>query len=193
MSTIEYEALSHALAQLGLHQSAAEYHGALCGLICAGAPLRWDLGLATEDAQATGATAEAGQALLKDLATQVEADLAAEDMPFAPLLPDDDADIAERADALGDWCQGVLFGIACKPGLQPDALSDDAQEMIRDLTEIARAKAGDGAGGDASEASGEQIDEGAYAELVEYVRVGAQLFFFEFRAGDALAADETLH
>ena len=185
MTTIEYDALAHALAQLGLQQSAAEYHGALCGLVCSGAPLRWDLGLATEDAQATGASAEAGQALLKDLASQVEADLAAEDMPFAPLLPDDDTDIALRADALGDWCQGVLFGIACKPGLQPDALSDDAQEMIRDLTEIARAKAGD--------EPQAQIDEAAYAELVEYVRVGAQLFFFEFRAGDAVAADETLH
>lgn len=189
MKTIEYEALAHALTQLGLQQSAAEYHGALCGLVCAGAPLRWDLGLATEDAQATGATAEAGQALLTDLATQVEADLAAEDMPFAPLLPDDDTDIAQRAEALGDWCQGVLFGIACKPGLQPDALSDDAQEMIRDLTEIARAQANEGAG----EGAEEQIDEAAYAELVEYVRVGAQLFFFEFRAGDALAAEETLH
>ena len=45
----------------------------------------------------------------------------------------------------------------------------------------------------AGEGAEEQIDEAAYAELVEYVRVGAQLFFFEFRAGDALAAEETLH
>lgn len=185
MNTIEYEALAHALAQLGLQQSAAEYHGALCGLVCAGAPLRWDLGLPSEQAQATAANAEAGQALLGELASQVEADLGAEDMPFAPLLPDDEADIAERASALGDWCQGVLFGIACKPGLDTDALSDDAREMIRDLTEIARAKAG--------EEPEAQIDEAAYAELVEYVRVGAQLFFYEFRAGDAVAADETLH
>lgn len=189
MSNIEYEALAHTLAQLGLQQSAAEYHGALCGLVCAGAPLRWDLGLPTEQGEATAATVEAGQALLSDLASQLEADLSAEDMPFAPLLPDDETDIAERASALGDWCQGVLFGIACKPGLDTDALSDDAQEMIRDLTEIARAKAGDAP----DEASGGQIDEAAYAELVEYVRVGAQLFFFEFRSGDAIAADETLH
>lgn len=189
MTNIEYEALAHALEQLGLQQSAAEYHGALCGLVCAGAPLRWDLGLATEDAQASGATLEAGQALLRDLAQQVEADLNAEDMPFAPLLPDDDTDIAERADALGDWCQGVLFGIANKPGLQPETLSDDAQEMIRDLTEIARAKA-DQAAGDDPEA---QIDEVAYAELVEYVRVGTQLFFFEFRVGDAMPAQDTVH
>lgn len=185
MSNIEYEALAHTLAQLGLQQTAAEYHGALCGLVCAGAPLRWDLGLPTEPGQDSPANAEAGQALLTDLASQLEADLSAEDMPFAPLLPDDDADIAERASALGDWCQGVLFGIACKPGLDTDALSDDAQEMIRDLTEIARAKAGD--------EPEVQIDEAAYAELVEYVRVGAQLFFFEFRSGDAIAADETLH
>ena len=186
MASIDYDALAHALAGLGLQQSAAEYHGALAGMVCAGAPLRWDLGLATDEAQATGAAAEAGRQLLGELAQQVEGELSAEDMPFSPLLPDDEAPIEDRAAALGDWCQGLLLGIASKPGLDASGLSDDAQEMLRDLTEIARAKT--------TEDVEAQIDEAAYAELVEYVRVGAQLFFFEFRTADALAdTDTTLH
>ena len=93
---------------------------------------------------------------------------------FEPLLPDDDESTAVRAAALGHWCEGFLHGLvssahgdALKEQLSTDPLAD----IIKDMLQITRAMAEDEGDGEA--------DEQAYAELVEYLRVTAQLTFEE--------------
>ena len=93
---------------------------------------------------------------------------------FTPLLPDDDESAARRATALAHWCEGFLHGLvsdqkneALKKRLAEDPLAD----IIRDLLQITRAAADDDEDPEESEA--------AYSELVEYVRVAAQLFYEE--------------
>ena len=95
----------------------------------------------------------------EDAARQLDA----EDFSFTPLLPQDDRPLADRARSLGEWCQGFLFGfgasIAGVANVPPRS-----EEFLRDLREFCRIDDG---------AVGDEEDEVAYAELVEYLRAGA--------------------
>lgn len=90
-------------------------------------------------------------------------------MAFTPFLPDDETDIALRAEAIGRWCQGFLYGMAVR-GLKEIAdLPADVREILEDFSQISRA---DHESGDDDEQA-----EAALVELVEYSRVGVQLVF----------------
>ena len=53
-----------------------------------------------------------------------------------PLLPDDEAPLSERAEALCLWCQGFLYGLGSGTTADPGKVSTEAGEIIRDFTEI---------------------------------------------------------
>ena len=95
-------------------------------------------------------------------------------MEFDPLLPDDDAALDERVDALSAWCQGFLYGFGSRPRPQPPAPSGEVAEVLADFAEISR---GGSVGLEPME-----IEEDAYTELVEFLRVGVQLVYDELRA-----------
>jgi uncharacterized protein len=92
------------------------------------------------------------------------------ELTFAPMLPTDEEPIIDRTSALGEWCQGFLYGLGAGAAI-PDspALQGEAAEVLRDLTEITRV--------DVDPTDGEESNEAAYAELVEFVRVGVQLLY----------------
>ena len=87
------------------------------------------------------------------------------------MLPGDDVPIADRASALGQWCQGFLYGLGTSPIPDADALPEEVAEIVRDLTSITQVSV------DVQET--DEANEQAYSELVEFVRVGAQLLFDE--------------
>jgi uncharacterized protein YgfB (UPF0149 family) len=93
------------------------------------------------------------------------------DADFEPLLPDDDSPLGARADALSLWCQGFLYGLGSGTTADPARVSTEAGEIIRDFTEITHV------GVEADEENEE--NEVAFAEVVEFVRVGVQLLFVE--------------
>ena len=86
-------------------------------------------------------------------------------------MPDDDAQLIERADALSEWCKGFLYGIGSGSIADPAKVSIEAAEIIRDLVEITQV------GVEADEQNEE--NETAFTEVVEFVRVGVQLLFVE--------------
>ena len=87
---------------------------------------------------------------------------------FYLLLPEDNAPLVTRAEALGEWCQGFLYGLAAG-GLKEDTkLPENSQEIMRDMLEISRASADE-------DAEMDEADEIALMELVEYVRTGVLL------------------
>ena len=118
-----------------------------------------------------GRAAPVTTAALEELFTATTAALLQPDMEFELLLPADEQPIEVRTAALAQWCQGFLYGLGS--GAIPDAseLPGDAGEIVRDFVEITRAAV------DAGQA--EESNESAYAELVEFVRVGVQLLFEE--------------
>ena len=97
---------------------------------------------------------------------------------------------------MAHWCEGFLHGlVSAKHGdaLKERLAAEPLADIIRDMLEITRAAAG--------EDDDAESDEAAYAELVEYLRVAAQLTYEELAeirqpaAGDDATDDapEVLH
>ena len=162
----------------------AELHGLLCGLLCADPTLdrdRW-LAVAREELAEGAELTEPVCDLLAKLLEFGAAQLNADDGSVTPLLPDDDAPLNQRADALGAWCQGLLYGLGLGRADRDGALSADSREFLRDATEIAQV------GFETDESS--EADETAYAEVVEYLRVGLLMILEDLRHA---AAPRRLH
>jgi uncharacterized protein YgfB (UPF0149 family) len=162
----------------------AELHGLLCGLLCADPTIdreRW-LALAREELAEGVELAEPVCDLLSKLLEFGAAQLNAADGSVTPLLPDDDAPLRQRTAALGAWCQGLLYGLGLGQVERRGLLSEESQEFLRDATQIAQV------GFEIDEAS--EADEIAYAEVVEYLRVGLLMILEDVRRS---AAPRRLH
>ena len=161
--------LSRALSSLQAGIGASELHGSLSGYLAAGGMSRegaWLHDLALDEVhEAIGASAD--RELFDRLFAACNAELQDPSLTFDLLLPDDDASIEERAVALVEWCRGFLGGLGVSGADLGEGLSGDAGEVLKDVSRIAatRFDAGDTA----------EDDEEAYAEVVEYVRVGVML------------------
>lgn len=169
MPAADYSEIQRALAEAHSVAEAAEAHGTLAGSLCAAVAYRFEDWLA-EILPEGDAGPHATQAL-RDLFERTSGALGAPEMDFAPLLPQDEEPLDARASALGQWCQGFLYGLGASALSDATGLPGDVGEIVRDLTEITHVGVDD-------EASLES-NEGAYAELVEFVRVGVQLVFDE--------------
>ena len=145
-----------------------EAHGTLAGALCGSN--HWSAEDWFREVFAEG-NAGAAEQVMGTVYTWTRETLHQGGLEFRLLLPDDDCALADRTRALGEWCQGFLYGLGSNPLPQPEHLSSDAGEVVHDLTAIAQV-------GVDAEASIED-NEQAYAELVEFVRVGVQLLFEE--------------
>jgi uncharacterized protein len=184
-SMLHYADLTGLLARLGYRDDASAYHGAVCGALCRQKPEEVDtVALLDEEDAAPDAQA---QAELRQLCDEASFALADMQTGFTPLLPADEVNLAERARALGAWCEGFLYGLAGRIKLDLRECSDEVREIVKDFTQFTRASLD--AGDDL------EVEEGAYAELVEYIRVGAQLVYMELhpRPLAASAPSKTLH
>jgi len=178
----DYPAVADVLEKLDTEIRPSEIHATACGLLCANGaasartwlhnlwPDRWPAASAEpsgEPAPTDLLLAEAGK-LFDELHHSTRQQLNTPDCEFELLLPDDDEAIAQRVDALGDWCQGFLVGLTLGGISDLSALPADAREIAEDMVQIARA-------GTSYDMTGNDEDEQAYAELVEYLRVGVLL------------------
>ena len=155
-----------------------EAHGTMVGAFCASATYRLDDWLREVFPEGDPGDAR------NDLQVWFEATAASllgGELQFMPLLPDDDTPVAERAAALGQWCQGFLYGLGTNPIPDLEHVPAEIGEVVRDLTAITQVSVDD--------SDGAEANEGAYAELVEFVRIGAQLVFDELARFRALAED----
>jgi len=182
-----YSDLASTLAVIGSRQDVSAFHGALCGALCREKPEALDPASLLEDDDLSVDGAAAAQ--LREFCEQAVAALTDAELGFHPLLPDDAVPLNERAQALGAWCEGFLFGLSARVKFDLKACSEEVREVVADFTQFTRASIG--AGDDL------EVEEGAYAELVEYVRVGAQLVYMELHPRPPAAVDidynKTLH
>ncbi len=173
---VDHDVLDDALKRCGANWDAAQSHGLLTGrLAVAGVPAGPDwLQQILEGTDENNALRVECQRLLDTLYQSTYWQLSERLSEFTPLLPDDDTDAVLRTMAMAHWCEGFLHGLvaaqhgdAVRKRLAAEPLSD----IIRDLLEITRAEV------DAD--ADEEGNEAAYAELVEYLRVAAQLAYEE--------------
>ena len=77
--------------------------------------------------------------------------------------------------------------VDCDLGGADGALSGEVAELVRDFSEISRA------GAAPNESENPDLGDRSLAELVEYVRVGAQLIFEELARSSGSDAQRTIH
>ncbi len=183
-AAIEYEELDALVQRLQIGTTASELHGSLCGYLAGGGNLTG--GSLFAKLQLDGADAapsHADQAALGQLVQQCAAALADFEMSFSPMLPADDRPLDERADATAEWCRGFLGGFGLTGASSHAKLTDEAQEMLRDLGAVASSSFDYG---------DENEDEDALIEVQEFVRVGAMLLHAECSVPDPQASG-TIH
>lgn len=177
-----YDDVQRYLGEPGGAES-AEAHGTLVGLMCLPAgdlPGAWVENTLGDAGLASG---PGGRALLQELHQATMGDLEGARFAFQPLLPADDAPLGLRAAALARWCQGFLYGLAVRGLKDKDALPADLREIVEDLAEISQA----GLAGDEARETAEE----AYAELVEYLRVGVQVIYYGMEEGSGTRTPPT--
>ncbi len=184
---VRFKDFEDVLVAAGSLADAAEAHGSLCGALCAVAPYRmqdWVNEILPDGAALSSESA----AMLERVFTATATSFGEQGMEFEPLLPDDEQPLNGRANALALWCTGFLYGLGTGQIADLDALNGDVGEIVRDFTEISRAT------GDDAEA--DESNEQAYAELVEFIRVAAQVVFEELlplRGQSHSATPQRLH
>lgn len=165
----DFDDVARALAAAGSTVHAAEAHGCLCGATC----VRRDYGLADWLVEVFPDGGD-DDGLLESLRANTVAALAGAQMEFEPLLPDDEQELAVRVEALGAWCQGFLYGFGAAGTAGHAQLPETVAEVLADLAQFSHA------GGVGTESP--EVEEEAYAELVEFVRAAVQLVYDELIA-----------
>jgi len=155
----------------------AECHGVACGLLCRGADSTLDAYISLLAMLELVTEAGAGLKIsLEELLDASREQLADEDMSLSLWLPNDDEILEERTIALSQWCSGFLAGLGSGGDDSLKAMSEDANDALKDLEQISRAEVVDTAES--------EEDENAYAEIVEFIRIVTLMIREDLRAPD---------
>lgn len=169
MYRMNFNSFQSVLTELSSKYHASEWHGILCGLLCAGhqgSPAQWHEIMADINDE-TVAADDRTLAVLDKIYQQTRTQLNDVDLGFRLILPDDDAPLTVRAAALSQWCESFLYGLSFGGIDRHAQLPGDATETLSDLVEISRLEF--------EPESVDPEDEYHYSELVEYVRVATML------------------
>ena len=173
MLQVTYAEVVRVLEGLESSVPATEAHGCLVGALCRTSHYPMERWLEEIIPDAEHRNDDDNQQALRLLYADTLNALRGGEMDFEVLLPDDDVPLETRAGGLSHWCQGFLYGFGTGRPVKADELPGNVNEILGDLTHIGRASVDlDGEGNGESE-------EEAYAEVVEYVRVGVQLIHDE--------------
>ncbi len=166
-----YIDLSELLLQVQAKSGAADFHGFLCGQICVAHLPDEELWQEFLDVQSNN------DDIVREcyreihlLVAEITETIQSADLEFQLLLPDYDTVLAERVEALGEWCHGFLNGLGLGFEQGNLAMTDDCREVLDDFTKICHV---------GLEADTDEEDEEALMELIEYVLMGTLLIFEE--------------
>lgn len=150
---------------------ASEIHGVLTGLICAGFPFEDTsyLSMLTDLFNNGEGFPPRVKSCVKQMCSELWADILDDEYSFQLMLPDDDDSIVERGHALGVWVQGFNLGFGLQQKDSP-VISAEVKEVLIDFAEIANLS---------DEIEEDETTEQAYFEINEYIRISALLCFSE--------------
>ncbi|MGK0498463.1 MAG: yecA family protein [Oceanicoccus sp.] len=179
VSMPEFDQLADLFWRLGVMQAPSHLHGYLVGLLAVGdgiEPAQW-LALATKLIDPVEElTAEDGRLLLSVYGATFGA-MTQGNLDLQLLLPEDGAEIGQRADCLGQWCQGFMAGFAqagkaLKQQEGQQQYSTDVAEALSDIAAISQISLED------EEADMEQSEQSLF-EIAEYLRLAAITVYLE--------------
>ncbi|WP_078121723.1 UPF0149 family protein [Thiosocius teredinicola] len=176
----EYTAVAAAMQRCGMPQAPAETQGLALGLYIGGVanPLQlWQKELYA-DLDPNDVLAAECRTLLDRVFAAVFVGDSGHSMHLSLFLPEGIEVSVSRLQAVRGWCQGFLYGIGLGGESLTQRLSPQAQELLRDLTEITRL--------DTDNVDNSSEDQSALIEIEEYLRVGVMLIRDELK-GDKSA------
>ena len=139
--------------------SPSELHGLITGVVCVTqAPSREEWVQILDTLNVPELDQEA-LARLSDEAEDVAHALSDDELDYLPMLPDDEHRLAERVQALADWCAGVVLGF----GLASGHLRSEERDLIEHLQDVAAVEF--------EESDDDEEGEISYQELFEFVRL----------------------
>lgn len=183
---ISYEAVDDTLLKLEAINEASEAHGALCGMICisgAGDIKNW-LTHILGDVDANDVELSGSENVLQALHNKTVSELTQQDYALELLLHSDDDPLNIRIDDLCNWCQGFLYGLSVAGLTDIKKLPNEASEILQDMVDISKA------GYDSEDE--EEENEAAFAEIVEYLRIGVYLIYSTLN-DDSISNTTVLH
>lgn len=171
---LNYRELNDLLRQSGSSACAADCHGFLSAQSCISEYPETDiwqeyLDLRSDDEALVRQCHEMIHAVLSD----IRKSLFSADFDFQLLIPDDDVALPDRVDALSEWCHGFLNGFALGDSPEFILAREDSRELIENFTRICHIGV---------EEVGDDSDERALFELIEYVRLGAVYIYDSIQA-----------
>jgi len=170
----DYYGFNDLLQSNQLLVDAALAHGIICSLVCVGNLMDGQLWLELLLGVTGGENAmssECRQALI-ELYDITSRQLQDTDLTFQMLLPTDDLALEQRVKALGRWCQGFLQGLQLADVNGEEVDEDEVMEFIDDIADIAHI--------DYDTVQPLSEDETNYMEIVEYLRVGVMMVYYEY-------------
>ena len=170
-NNLDFSSAQAILTSESVQAHAAEIHGVLTGLVCAGFEFESNDYIAMVNDMLNNAEGLPTKikSLIKEIYGDIWQKILDDSYSFQLMLPDDDDSIIERGHALGKWVQGFNLGF----GLQQTkntTLSEDVKEVLVDFGEIANLS---------DEMEEDEDTEQAFFEIAEYVRISALLCFTE--------------
>lgn len=163
----------HLLTQAEVATSPAEIHGMLCGFVCVGPKLNGgfliDILLKRLETSPPLMMGSQGAVVgLYDAACRQLSGLQA----FQLLLPDEQHELEERAEALSLWCEGFLYGLGLGGGSSiEDETPDVIHEALYCIAEIARLEI--------NHLEVTALDKLAYDEAIEFITHAIPLIYEE--------------
>jgi uncharacterized protein YgfB (UPF0149 family) len=169
----DFDLIANLMVAEGVHVvSPSELHGLLSGHLSAGARLEPAVLLqsACDLMDITAFKHENSKVLLLDMYQQTLLMLEAPELIFELSVPDEEQSLAQRAEGLGQWCQGFLSGFGLYGKHTDKTLSKEAKEAFADLNQIAQIVAG---------VDDDDGSENDLMEVEEYVRMVVLMLFAE--------------
>ncbi|EIC21930.1 UPF0149 family protein [Thiorhodovibrio frisius] len=168
----DFSALAHLSDLSDLALTPSEAHGIYCGLLCSGKRdclARWLDEILPKTPTSDHDSANC-RAALTQVAEQTLAAIQGPEGAFTPLLPEPEAPLAARAEAVSDWSRGFLYGLGLN-GCDPNSFSEITRDALGDLTEITHM--------DVNELDDSEDNEQSLAEVTEFLWVVAMLVYEE--------------
>lgn len=183
-SGVTYQQLEELFFDLQIDASPSGYHGYLCGCLCCGSLGEDDLlelsvdWMVLDDDRVARAYEP-----LREICQSVRTRLEHPEFLFQPLLPDDELPLAERLDAVGEWCSNYISGVGERMAGAFE-VSAEGREALEDIAAISRVS---------PQFDNEGDPEEDYVELVEYIRIAVQTVFADLNNGESPDQPPTIH
>ncbi len=152
-----YQDINTIVVKTNSELSAAEAQGMAAGMLCVKSGTQtefWLQEILQDDHKAT----EDDIALLANLFAETRSLLCSDEFEFDLLLPDEDCSFSEQVDALGQWCQGFLYGLGS--ATTTSSWSEEVREIVKDIAECTKLEVGEE----------DEDAENDIMEITEYLR-----------------------